>query len=367
MLRGRQLGALSDAFRATFNRPGLEELLEFRLERSLDDISMDPDYRSMMRKVLGAANREGWLDELIARAVEAQPRAPALQETLNQLELGLVSSLPSRGDLEALVAPGEHLIDVDDWYRRIGELSGQVCRIELGDDGHAGMGTGFLVGPDAVLTNDHVIRPIIAGDVASDGVVARFDYKRSRAGARVHPGTPHRLATDWLIDSSPPTESELRGTTGPPPTADELDYALLRLADRAGDEPVGGPTDAPDPPSRGWVRRPRNPRVPQAGRSVIVLQHPAGDPLKIAVGPATREDPVGVRLHYRANTLKGSSGSPVFDANLELVALHHWGDPLYHDAGARADNRAVPVGPILDRLNRVDQAKAALLAGDAGP
>ena len=360
MLPGSQLSALSDALRATFDKSRLEDLFVFRLERSLDDISIDSDYRTMMRKVVVAANRQGWLDELVARAAEAEPRAPALQEVVARLELELISSVPSRGELQALMATEERMVDVDEWYRRIGELAGRVCRIEIGDDGVHGMGTGFLVGPDAVLTNDHVIRPVIEGDVPADRVIARFDYKRPSAGAPVHPGTPHRLAADWLLDSSPPSDSELNGTEGPPPTSAQLDYAMLRLSDRAGDEPVGGPTNAPDPPARGWVRRPRNPRVPRAGRSVVVLQHPAGNPLKIAIGPTTREDPPGVRLHYRVNTLRGSSGSPVLSANLDLVALHHWGDPTYHDVDAQRDNRAVPLTAILERIEQNATAVAAL-------
>ena len=37
----------------------------------------------------------------------------------------------------------------------------------------------------------------------------------------------------------------------------------------------------------------------------------------------------GTRLRYRTNTEPGSSGSPVFSMDRDLVPLHHYGDPKY--------------------------------------
>jgi hypothetical protein len=253
LLKGRKLKVISDALRATFTVDDLVELFKFRLERSLDDITLDRNYRTLMLKVVDAANREGWLDELIARAVEAQPQAPALQEMAAQLEV--IRDVPTRSALEALLAEHEQLTDIDEWYRRLGELSGQVCRIEIGD---AGVGTGFLVGPSAVITNHHVVQPIFDGEAEPQDVVLRFDYKRPRSGAPVHAGTPHVLAQEWLIDASPPAPAELAGA-GPSPTPEQLDYALLRADGNLAEEPVGGPTEALDPPLRGWMKPARNP------------------------------------------------------------------------------------------------------------
>ena len=37
----------------------------------------------------------------------------------------------------------------------------------------------------------------------------------------------------------------------------------------------------------------------------------------------------GTRVRYRTNTDPGSSGSPCFTMDWDLVALHHYGDPKW--------------------------------------
>ena len=51
----------------------------------------------------------------------------------------------------------------------------------------------------------------------------------------------------------------------------------------------------------------------------------------------------GLRLRYRNNTEPGSSGSPVFNFDWQLVALHHAGA-----AGVEpvAYNQGIPIAPI---------------------
>src|SRR5262249_60569625 len=106
-------------------------------------------------------------------------------------------------------------------------VEGQVCRITL--NGQA-QGPGFLVGPDAVLTNYHVMELVVLKHVGPPGVECQFDYKLLKDSTA--PYTPVKLADDWLIDFSKYTPNEKRGTPdqAPPPTADELDYALIRPA-----------------------------------------------------------------------------------------------------------------------------------------
>ena len=63
------------------------------------------------------------------------------------------------------------------------------------------------------------------------------------------------------------------------------------------------------------------------GDHVTVIEHPDADYKQIAL----RENQVigrgkgGVTLYYSADTLHGSSGSPVFSDEFMLVALHHAG------------------------------------------
>ena len=52
------------------------------------------------------------------------------------------------------------------------------------------------------------------------------------------------------------------------------------------------------------------------------------------------------RVRYRVNTEGGSSGSPVFDVNWNLLAIHHWGDPDARPMKLARWNQGVPIDSI---------------------
>ena len=56
------------------------------------------------------------------------------------------------------------------------------------------------------------------------------------------------------------------------------------------------------------------------------------------------------RVVYNVNTRKGSSGSPVFDLKLELIALHHSGGKDWPAESAYLYNQGVPIDKIRDLL-----------------
>jgi V8-like Glu-specific endopeptidase len=90
----------------------------------------------------------------------------------------------------------------------------------------------------------------------------------------------------------------------------------------------------------------------------MIAQHPDGKPLKLAIDT---ESVIGVntnrtRVRYATNTEAGSSGSPVFDLDWNLVALHHLGDPAYDHPATY--NQGVPIDKIRDRLARTGKAAA---------
>jgi V8-like Glu-specific endopeptidase len=60
------------------------------------------------------------------------------------------------------------------------------------------------------------------------------------------------------------------------------------------------------------------------------------------------ENDNGTRLRYRTNTEHGSSGSPCFDCDWNLVALHHYGDPAYHKNPEF--NQGIPIRAIRQLL-----------------
>jgi hypothetical protein len=84
------------------------------------------------------------------------------------------------------------------------------------------------------------------------------------------------------------------------------------------------------------------------GSPIIIVQHPQGDRLRLAI---ETNGIIGVntartRVTYRTNTLGGSSGSPCFNQDWTLVALHHSGDP-----GVSAPyNEGIPISTIRAHL-----------------
>lgn len=66
----------------------------------------------------------------------------------------------------------------------------------------------------------------------------------------------------------------------------------------------------------------------------------------------------GTRLRYSTNTEPGSSGSPCFSMDWDLVALHHFGDPAWTEPKF---NQGVPIGRIRQRI--VAHGFAASLTG----
>src|SRR4051812_43560788 len=93
-----------------------------------------------------------------------------------------------------------------------------IARIEFPE--HQARGTGFLIGPDMLITNDHVRGdprdPSRSFDARPTVVCVRFGYVD---GGRASSSRSYRLhPTDWLAASSPVTD---------------LDYCLLRLAEAA--------------------------------------------------------------------------------------------------------------------------------------
>jgi len=78
---------------------------------------------------------------------------------------------------------------------------------------------------------------------------------------------------------------------------------------------------------------------------MLVLQHPRGRTLELAIGPVTGWVPERKNEIYQhwANTDEGSSGSPCFSVGWQLVALHHRADPQ----GGPRPNRAIAMSALL--------------------
>jgi Trypsin-like peptidase domain len=240
--------------------------------------------------------------------------------------------------LQRNVRPYLAKLDVRVWQDRLVKIERQVCRVEL--EGNA-LGTGFLVGPDTVLTNWHVFE--IAKNAGKVGQLGcRFDYVRLPNG-QTDAGQLVLLDAAGSLDGYPYSAAEKAGNPDNPlPTMDELDYALMRLASRVGEQQVDG---AP----RGWIALPKTVLPLPADAPILIVQHPEGTPMKLALDTqaVVGLNGNGTRIRYRTNTDPGSSGSPVFTMDWDLVALHHYGDPKWENPQF---NQGVPIELIRQRI-----------------
>lgn len=361
-LTGQQYMEFQDALIHAFPRLSkLRQMVRFRLERNLDTITLGENLAEIAFDLIQTAEAEGWVLQLINAAYESNPGNPKLMLFVQQF--GLAPDTPSRRTLERVIIETNSFLDVEKWHSKLGRLLNRVCRVEIRlGNGDFACGTGFLLGPDVVITNYHVIEPVIEHSergvarpsvkALPGDVVFRFDYRRLKNGKTLNTGSIYQLADDWLIHCSPPSPlDELPEPKTGVPRSDQLDYALLRLRESPGYDPVG---ESPEPGAsqRGWIELPTNTPRFSPDTPLFILQHPEGQPLKLAfdtnsiIGLNENE----TRVMYRTNTEAGSSGSPCFDVNWQLVALHHWGDPNYTKTHRPTYNQGIPFGSIVQLL-----------------
>jgi hypothetical protein len=354
-LQGTDLGRLRDVLLAAFTRPRFTELLLTRLNKSIGTYSSpaDTDPAAVLNVLVGA-NAELWWRDLLREARNAVPNDPDLQALAEEFgQAPQAIAIDKQGghavdgsSLELHIKKAQSTFDILTWRRKLGEIESRVCRIEYPE--HEGLGTGFLVAPDLVITNYHVIEPFLAQPDLVREIVVRFDYKVLADGLTVNPGKAYRLAADWLAEKRPYSahDNEVKPTAEP--DAGELDFALLRVKGAPGNDPVGGDTLDPQAVPRKWIAVKPTLHDFVADPAIYIVQHPDGKPMQVAidadavVGVAKN----GTRVRYTTTTEPGSSGSPCFSANWELVALHHAGDPKYY-AGLRPEfNQGIPINAI---------------------
>lgn len=342
-LNGPQTKAVVDAIVASFSPNEFEMLLAQALDKSLDNLAAPGVFPYRVFQVVQASQRKGFGARLIEALEAALPdaaRIRGLRTTLALLEPTAPPSAPAGTSLERILKERSTIKDFGRWLELLAGIQGRVCRVEGRD-----YGTGFLVADDLVLTNYHVIEAVANGTASPDELAFRFDYSTKDGADR--PGRVVKAAAQWLVASAPYSPADIDPAAGQP-TGGQLDFALVRLAEAAGRDPSNGGT-------RGFIPLPSQGAGVGKGDVVFIVQHPRGAPLSMASGVVEDPVPSGLRLRYDADTEAGSSGSPVFDANLGLVCLHHAGDPGW----TPTYNQGIPIGLIAAFLKNHDIALAA--------
>jgi trypsin-like peptidase/tetratricopeptide repeat protein len=260
-----------------------------------------------------------------------------LRATILERESGNVekSAGDVRSELSKLTSTDlERVFGVDrfsslDWYRRGLTRCAGVARI--GHEPTRGVGTGFLLmgailhptlGEELfLLTNSHVVSPGPEVPIAMRPADAFVTFE----------GLPGAERESWtvkkLIFNSP-----IR----------ELDATLLQL-DRGvpGVEPY---PIAPGLPDRDGKRR------------VYVVGHPQGGGVSFSLHDNLLLDWDQRLVHYRTPTEPGSSGSPVFDDQWRLIAIHHAGGSdmrrLNGKPGTYEANEGINISAIVEEIRR---------------
>ncbi|MFB5760912.1 DNA/RNA non-specific endonuclease [Paenibacillus medicaginis] len=206
-----------------------------------------------------------------------------------------------------------------------------VCRIEVRDHiGRVtGYGTGFLVSPSLLLTNNHVLSH------EDDALysVAQFNYELGlnfkQRQMKSFNFVPKRL---FLTDP-------------------ELDFTLVAVDEAASD---GTPLN-----DFGYLELYSEPGKILEGEYVSIIQHPQGAPKMVAIRENRVIDMLKHFIHYSTDTQAGSSGSPVFNDQWMVAALHHAGVPDPNDSSVFIANEGVRISSI---LQKIEQKRAELNA-----
>ena len=342
--RTRLHGAIRFAF---YDRGKLDNLLFLGegLGVSLDEITAGGPLADMVTAVIKWAEAEGKTDALIKAAYAAVPGSPPLK-TFYATYTGSAQRQVTRSALQSLTNSAVDYKEPSSWRDRMARAENCVCCVVI--DGQR-EGTGFLAAPALVITNNHVI-----DEVDWKSIRLEFDYQVDAAGTLL-PSRYYALAAAPLVVSQPHDVDERHPKpAAPPPDDSVLDYALLS---------VDGAPEADlmaDGRQRGFIAAP--PATPKLEEKMplLILQHPQKPPryretpdlrpLRFAFDTVLAINENSSRVRYRVRTEPGASGSPCFDSDWNLIALHHAGDPRGDAVGADAAdpfyNEGIPIAAI---------------------
>jgi hypothetical protein len=198
------------------------------------------------------------------------------------------------------------------------------------------LGTGFLVSGNwlnprfgaapVFVTNAHVISDDVPKAIPRGKVRVTFELEDEVNGQR------REYRVQEVLFTSPPGKIGVTNNAGT-----DLDCTIVRLAGLAADVAV--------------LQCSAEPPVIESKSKAYVVGHPRGAGLQISLHDSRLldVDDDWRLMHYRTPTDPGSSGSPVFNEQWEVVGLHHAGTsetPRLHGSGTYEANEAIVLGAI---------------------
>jgi V8-like Glu-specific endopeptidase len=314
---GAELQKLVNAIVSAYpTKEDLAMMVQFELEENLDAIAGGNNLNQLVFNLITKwAIPRGKIYRLIIAAYQTNSDNEELKESYQTVVFQrrfLVNFTPKSKEfgpdinwhgetneiqLQSWLKPEPDYWDVG-FLKRAIEQSVSVCRIEISS--RQIMGTGVLISSNLVLTNYHVFQPTEADNLETNtlNAVLKFGCLTSDDGIETQ-GKSFQLDRQKPILCFSKTE--------------DLDYILLQVEAKITQEKEIKPAR--------WDSN----KLPLERMGISVLQHPEGDSMKLSI---SQDGITGVYqnsglIQYVNKTALGSSGSPCFDENWYLVALHH--------------------------------------------
>lgn len=217
----------------------------------------------------------------------------------------------------------ERILDGNDLfpisYLQMGFNSGKsICRIQIRNDrgGFIGCGTGFLVSENVLMTNNHVIDNM---RTALNSIV-EFNYQDD-INFMPCPIYTFRLDPEKFFV-----------------TNEELDFTMVAIKDN--------PLSEKHPNDFGYLHLISDEGKILKGEYVSIIQHPNGGPKAVTIRENMVKSIFDDFVHYLTDTEPGSSGSPVFNDQWIVVALHHSGVPNPNNKNEWIANEGIRISSI---------------------
>ena len=178
-----------------------------------------------------------------------------------------------------------------------------VCKISCTGVDFRGLsldwsGTGFLVGPNLLVTNNHVINSVAVAATAT----VDFEFERSPGDLLSQKSTSRNARQTLTLDPS-----RLFYTH---PAMGGLDFTFVWIGEEAAKD-------------YGFIPMSRASFAGRIYDPVFLIHHPSGDFKQVSVDDTELLNVDADLLLYAADTEGGSSGAPVITRNGKLCGLHH--------------------------------------------
>lgn len=271
-----------------------------------------------IHQVVNGYNNFYQLGRLIKKFHREYQYFPSEDLTKRIREHYLQSNTKATGDMrERFLNPDTDVMRSPDWLQQGYQACLSVAKITL--TGGA-TGTGFLLSNRFLITNHHVVYDAVNQPRDFDSICVGYMEQQ----------------TSFVLKNPKVVYSHLSSNK-------DIDFAVISFD-----------SDTTEKFATAKISK----KKPQIDTPVFIPQHPHGKPMQITINN-NKVAKVGEHtISYTAATDEGSSGSPVFDKNWQVIAVH------FGYRGVDKLNHGTRIDIILDILRREQPGIADELEGD---